>query len=192
MFSKTVTGRQPALENKIVIAGSGGQGILFLGRMLVSAGMLEGKKVTGFPSYGAEIRGGTANCTVIISDEMIGAPVVMTPDVLIIMNAASLKRFLPGLRKNGILFYDSSLITGKISRKDITAVAVPATKIAGEMGSAKSANMLMLGAFIAKTESIRAKTVFSIFEDNADPKKKAAFGANRELVRKGMDCIENP
>lgn len=179
------------MENKIIIAGSGGQGILFLGRLLVSAGMLEGRKVTWFPSYGAEIRGGTANCTVIISDEMIGAPVVMTPDMLIIMNKASLDRFLPGLRKKGLLFYDSSLITGKISRKDITPIAVPATRIAGAMGNPKSANMLMLGAFIAKTDSIRKETIFSIFKDNADPRKTAAFGANSELVRKGIDYIEN-
>jgi 2-oxoglutarate ferredoxin oxidoreductase subunit gamma len=179
------------LEKKIIIAGSGGQGILFLGRMLMAAAMLEGKNVTWFPSYGAEMRGGTANCTVIIADEMIGSPVVITPDILIVMNTASLKRFLPSLRKNGLLFYDSSLIHGKISRKDVVAVPVPSTRIAGDLDNQKSANMVMLGAFIAKTTLLKSKTIYSIFEDNVDPKKAEAFSANRGLVRKGMDCIEN-
>jgi len=179
------------LEKKIIIAGSGGQGILFLGKMLMSAAMLEGRDVTWFPSYGAEMRGGTANCTVIISDEMIGSPVVITPDILIVMNTASLDRFLPNLKKNGLLFYDSSLIHGKISRKDIIAIPVPSTRIAGDLDNQKSANMVMLGAFIAKTALLKPKTIFSILEDNADPKKAAAFSANRDLVRKGMDCIEN-
>jgi 2-oxoglutarate ferredoxin oxidoreductase subunit gamma len=179
------------LEKKIIIAGSGGQGILFLGRMLMSAAMFEGRDVTWFPSYGAEMRGGTANCTVIIADEMIGSPVVTTPDILIAMNRASLDRFLPSLRKNGLLLYDSSLITGKISRKDIIVIPVLSTQIAGDLDNQKSANMVMLGAFIAKTALLKPKTIFSILEDIADPKKAEAFSANSELVRKGMNCIEN-
>jgi len=179
------------LEKKIIIAGSGGQGILFLGRMLMSAAMLEGRDVTWFPSYGAEIRGGTANCTVIIADQMIGSPVVTTPDILIVMNRASLERFLPSLKIGGLLLYDSSLIPGKISRKDVIAIPVPSTKIAGDLENQKSANMVMLGAFIAKTTLLKPTTIFSIFKDNVDPKKAAAFSANSELVRKGMDCIEN-
>jgi 2-oxoglutarate ferredoxin oxidoreductase subunit gamma len=179
------------LERSIIIAGSGGQGILFLGRMLTSAGMLEGKNVTWFPSYGAEMRGGTANCTVIISEEMIGSPVVMMPDILIVMNRASLDRFLPKLRKKGMLFYDSSLIREKIPGKGITAVPVPATTMAGEQGSPKSANMVMLGAFIAKTGILRKSSVFSTFEDAVDPRKARAFRVNTELIQKGMDFIEN-
>lgn len=179
------------MEKSIIIAGSGGQGILFLGRMLTSAGMLEGKDVTWFPSYGAEMRGGTANCTVIISDEMIGSPVVMMPDILIIMNRTSLERFLSRLRKKGMLFYDSSLITEKIPRRDIIAVPVPSTNIAGDMGNPKSANMVMLGAFIAKTGILRQDSVFSIFEGSSDPRKVEAFKANIGLIQKGIDYIEN-
>jgi len=179
------------VQKSIIIAGSGGQGILFLGRMLTSASMLERKEVTWFPSYGAEMRGGTANCTVIISDEMIGSPVVMIPDILIVMNRASLERFLPNLKKRGLLFYDSSLIHGKIWRKDVITVPVPSTRIAGDLDNQKSANMVMLGAFIAKTALLKPKTIFSIFEDNADPKKAETFTANKRLVRRGMDCIEN-
>jgi 2-oxoglutarate ferredoxin oxidoreductase subunit gamma len=153
--------------------------------------MREKKEVTWFPSYGAEMRGGTANCTVIISDEMIGSPVVMMPDILIVMNRASLDRFLPSLRKKGVLFYDSSLITEKLERKDITAVPVPATNIAGDMGNPKSANMVMLGAFIAKTGLLERNSIFRIFDEVKDPRKIEAFRANKEFVRKGMDYIEN-
>jgi 2-oxoglutarate ferredoxin oxidoreductase subunit gamma len=179
------------VQKSIIIAGSGGQGILFLGRMLTSASMLERKEVTWFPSYGAEMRGGTANCTVIVSDEMIGSPVVMMPDILIVMNRASLDRFLPSLRKKGDLFYDSSLITERLARRDITAVPVPATNIAGDMGNPKSANMVMLGAFIAKTGLLKRNSIFRIFDNVADPRKIEAFRANKEFVRKGMDYIEN-
>lgn len=179
------------MQKSIIIAGSGGQGILFLGRVLTSASMLERKEVTWFPSYGAEMRGGTANCTVIISDEMIGSPVVMIPDILIVMNRASLDRFRPSLRKKGMLFYDSSLITEKLAKKDIIAVPVPSTNIAGDMGNPKSANMVMLGAFIAKTGILRKTSIISIFDDATDPRKIEAFRANKELVRKGIDYIEN-
>lgn len=179
------------MEKRIIIAGSGGQGILFLGRTLTAAAMTDGKEVTWFPSYGAEMRGGTANCTVIISDDMIGSPVVMTPDILIVMNRASLERFLPRLKKNGMLFYDSSLITEKICRSGVIAVAIPATEIAGSTGNMKSANMVMLGAVLAKTGLLSRKSIINIFRDSTDPAKASAFAANRELVRKGMDLIEN-
>ena len=179
------------MERSIIIAGSGGQGILFFGRMLASAGMLEGRNVTWFPSYGAEMRGGTANCTVIISDEMIGSPVVMIPDILIVMNRASLDRFLPKLRNKGLLFYDSSLINVKTPGKGITAVPVPATAMAGELGSPKSANMVLLGAFIAKSGILRKSSVFSMFEDTADPLRGGASRINTALIQKGMDFIEN-
>ena len=179
------------MQTSVIIAGSGGQGILFLGRVLTSASMREKKEVTWFPSYGAEMRGGTANCTVIIADEMIGSPVVLMPDILIIMNRASLERFLPSLKKKGTLFYDSSLITEPLPRKDIVAVPVPSTHIAGDMGNPKSANMVMLGAFIAKTGLLRKASIFSIFDEPDDPRKVEAFRINKELVRKGIDCIEN-
>jgi 2-oxoglutarate ferredoxin oxidoreductase subunit gamma len=174
------------LEKSIIIAGSGGQGILFLGKILTSASMLEGKEVTWFPSYGAEMRGGTANCTVIIADEMIGSPVVMMPDLLIVMNRASLDRFLPSLKRGGTLFYDSSLIPEKISRRDIGKVPVPA----GDTGNPKSANMVMLGAFTACTGVLNRDAVFSLFCP-ADPAKADTCRVNRELVQKGIDVIEN-
>lgn len=168
----------------MIIAGSGGQGILFLGKVLAFASMAEGKKVTWFPSYGAEMRGGTANCTVIVSDDMIGSPVVFNPDILVAMNRASLEKFQERLIKKGLLFYDSSLIKNPVIRKDIVSVSVPATGIAGSIGSTKSANMVMLGSLIARTGLLKASSVIGIFEG-------PALKINTAAIMKGIKYIED-
>ncbi|NOY39719.1 MAG: 2-oxoacid:ferredoxin oxidoreductase subunit gamma [Nitrospirae bacterium] len=147
------------MEKSIIIAGSGGQGILLFGRLIAHTLMIQGRNVTYFPSYGAEIRGGTANCSVILSDDLIGSPAVMNPDILIVFNCQSLERFLPRLKKGGILFYDSSLISdngcGRLSMvnetSDFHSVGVEASGKAAELGSIKYANMVMFGAFLEKT-----------------------------------------
>ncbi len=146
------------MEKSIIIAGSGGQGILLFGRLIAHTLMIEGKNVTYFPSYGAEIRGGTANCSVIISDDLIGSPSVMNPDILVVFNCQSLERFLPRLKKGGFLFYDSSLIPdngcGRLSmikeNPDFHSVGVEATGTAAGLGAIKYANMVMFGAFLGK------------------------------------------
>lgn len=153
--------------------------------------MLEGKKVTWFPSYGAEIRGGTANCTVIISDNMIGSPVVHNPDILITMNKASLDRFQCRLRKNGLIFYDSSLISNPELRNDVKVVPVPATKIAGDAGNTKSANMVMIGAFIAKTGILRKSSVVKIFEGSPESAGTSFDSININSIFEGVKYIEN-
>ena len=173
---------------KIIIAGSGGQGILFLGKILAFAGMQDHKEVTWFPSYGAEMRGGTANCTVIISDSLIGSPVVLTPDLLVTMNKASLDKYQPGLRKNGFLFYDSSFIKSPVIRKDVKPVAVPAIQMAGLSGDTKSANMVMLGALIAKTGLVDIKCITRVFEN---PSIAAGLEVNTRSLLKGINYIEN-
>ena len=122
------------MENSFIVAGFGGQGIMQLGRIMALCGMLDGCEVTCIPAYGAEMRGGTANCTVIISDDMIGSPVVVRPDLLIIMNTSSLDRFQGRLTKKGLLLFDSSLIKAPVLRQDVKAFPVPATKIAGSLG----------------------------------------------------------
>ena len=176
------------MELKIIIAGSGGQGILFLGRTLAAAGMTEGRAVTWFPSYGAEMRGGTANCTVVISDDMIGSPVTMNPDILVAMNSASVDRFLPNLKKGGTMIYDSSLIHNITGQRGKKLIPVPATETAGSTGSIKSANMVMAGALVAATRIIDKKTIFRLLEGGS---KASASAANIELVRRGMELIEN-
>jgi 2-oxoglutarate ferredoxin oxidoreductase subunit gamma len=153
--------------------------------------MLECKEVTWFPSYGAEIRGGTANCTVIISDALIGSPVVMNPDILIVMSDASLNRFLPRLKQDGFLLFDSSLIQETNLRDDIEITGVPATEIASKIGDTKSANMVMLGALIAKTSLLHKKTVFEAIVNSMPERKKKSIEVNKKAVIEGMHFIEN-
>lgn len=177
--------------HKIIVAGSGGQGILFLGKALAFAGMFEGREVTWFPSYGAEMRGGTANCTVVIAGEMIGSPVVLNPDILVIMNSISLDRFLPRLSKNGYLFYDSSLISEPSVKRNIILVPVPATEIASSVSTTRAANMVMLGAIIAKTGILRMKSVLRVFDRDGKTTPGASSDINIQTIEEGIKFIEN-
>jgi len=139
---------------KTIFAGFGGQGILSMGLNLAQAAMLEEKQVTYLPAYGAEVRGGTANCTVAISDEEIASPVASSPDFVVVMNLPSLIRFENHIQSGGMLFLNSSLIEKEISRDDIEVIHVPANAIAEELGNLKSANMVMLGAFIKRSRLV--------------------------------------
>jgi 2-oxoglutarate ferredoxin oxidoreductase subunit gamma len=179
------------MTSKIIIAGSGGQGILFLGKSLAFASMFEGKEVTWFPSYGAEMRGGTANCTVVVADEMIGSPVVLTPDILVIMNTISLDKFLPKLAKKGYLFYDSSLIPSPAVKQGIRVVPVPATEIASAVATTKSANMVMLGAIIARTKLLRPQSLMRVFQTRAGNAPDTADDVNLRTIQEGIRYIEN-
>ncbi len=153
--------------------------------------MVEGKEVTWFPSYGAEVRGGTANCTVIISDELIGSPVVTTPDILIVMNEASLNKFLPRLKQKGFLLYDSSLIKTSIPRSDIDYLGVPATDISSKIGNTKSANMVLLGAFMKKTGFLNESSVFEAIKHSMSHKKQKIVEINKKAIQKGIKYLEN-
>lgn len=136
------------MNHEIVIAGFGGQGILFSGKVLVYAGMMEGHQVSWLPSYGPEMRGGTANCSVILSDNPIGSPIVNDPQVLVAMNLPSLDKFEKAILPNGIAFIDSTLITRKVARDDVTSYYIPATQIANDNGLKGLANMVMLGKVV--------------------------------------------
>jgi len=140
---------------KTVFAGFGGQGVLSMGLNLAQAAMIEGKYVTYLPAYGAEVRGGTANCTVSVSDEEIASPVASSPSYIIAMNHPSMLRFQNQLQSGGIFFLNSTLIKDPVSRGDIDLVNVPANAVAEELGNIKSANMVMLGAFIKKSNLVR-------------------------------------
>ena len=179
------------METKIIIGGFGGQGILFLGSILAYTGMIENKQVTWFPSYGAEIRGGTANCTVIVSDELIGSPIVKNPDVLIVMSDASLNKFQSQLKKDGMLFVDSSLIKAPIPRTDIEVVSVPATEISSKNGNTKSANMVLLGAFITRSEIVKKASVFKALERTISTGNSKSIDMNKKAITEGMRFIEN-
>lgn len=179
------------MEHKIILAGSGGQGILFLGGLFAYSGMFANKEVTWFPSYGAEMRGGTANCTVIISDEMIGSPVVRNPDILIVMNLASYNRFSERIVENGLLIYNSSLVSVKDVRKDIKAIPVPASDIASSLKNVNLANMVIAGAFTAVTKIFSIETILKAIEFITPPHRKAYLNINKDLIIKGYNLINN-
>jgi len=177
------------MENRIIIAGSGGQGILFLGKLIAYSGMLSGKEVTWFPSYGAEMRGGTANCTVIVSDEMIGSPVTRNPNILIVMNEASYKRFTERLLPGGVLIHDSSLINleSQTINSKYRIIGVPATEVSASLKSTKSANMVMAGAFIGGTHALNIDSVIQAVDEISPSRMKELANINKVLIKKGYD-----
>ncbi len=146
-------------SEEIVIAGFGGQGILMIGQVLAQAGMLEGKHVSWFPSYGPEMRGGTANCSVVISDEPIGSPLVTEPTSAFLMNQPSVEKFLSIIRPGGLALLNSSLVSLPSIGEEIMVVEVPANDIAEELGEPLVANMVMLGAFVAISKIVRKDLV---------------------------------
>ncbi len=168
-----------------LIAGSGGQGILFLGKLIAHGAMLTGKKVTWFPSYGAEIRGGTANCTVVVSEDMIGSPVVKTPDILLVLNEASKERFEERVKEGGLMIMDVSLVKTPPGRSDIRVVEIPAAEIAASLGSAKSANMVMFGALLRENSFLDEAAALSALEEMTPPERAGTFGANKEAIKRG-------
>jgi 2-oxoglutarate ferredoxin oxidoreductase subunit gamma len=187
------------MEKRIIVAGSGGQGILFLGRLIAYSGMLEDKQVTWFPAYGAEIRGGTANCTIIISDEMIGSPVIRNPDILVIMNEASLNRFAERLLQRGVLIYDSSLIKtpmpshllkgGNGGSDSIDVIEVPASELSASFKNTKSANMVMMGALIAAAPILSIDSSIEAIAEITPAHRKESLNINKELIMKGYDYV---
>ena len=172
---------------KTIFAGFGGQGVLSMGRSLAQAAMVEGKNVTYLPSYGVEVRGGTANCTVAVSDEEIASPVASAPEFIVVMNNPSMIRFQNQIQSGGVLFVNSSLVEAEILRGDIDIARVPASEIAENMGSPKSANMVMLGAFTKKSNLVSIDTLFEGLRSTLKNKKlvdinKKALMAGYELA----------
>jgi 2-oxoglutarate ferredoxin oxidoreductase subunit gamma len=147
------------MTKEIIISGFGGQGVVSSGIILGYAGLIEDKHVTFFPSYGAEMRGGTANCSVVISSEPVASPIVANPDIVIIMNEPSLKRFEPEVKQKGILFFNQTLIKSKPKRNDIVIIPIEANAIAEELGQGRIANMVMLGAVVKKTGLLQLETL---------------------------------
>lgn len=144
---------------EILIAGFGGQGVMSLGQLIAYAGMLEGKGVSWLPSYGPEQRGGTANCAVVVSDEPVGSPLVTTPSTAVVLNNPSFDKFEPRVRPGGLLIINSSLVTRVSNRKDIKVIEVSATDMANDLGNARVANMILLGAFLEMTKIVSTESV---------------------------------
>jgi len=171
-----------------MFAGFGGQGVLSMGLTLAQAAMLEGKYVTYLPSYGAEVRGGTANCTVVISDEEIASPVASSPEFIVAMNQPSLARFQNQIQSGGLFFVNSSLIEAEVSRDDIDVISVPANSIAEKLGSPRSANMVMLGVFIKKSNLIPLSSVIEELRDTLKNKQKL-IAINKQALMAGYDLF---
>jgi 2-oxoglutarate ferredoxin oxidoreductase subunit gamma len=157
---------------KTLFAGFGGQGVMSMGLSLAEAAMLEGKNVTYLPAYGAEVRGGTANCTVAVSDDEIASPVASSPEFVVAMNQPSAVKFQHHIQSGGLFFLNSSLVEADIIRGDIEIVRVAANKIAEDLGSPKSANMVMVGAFIKKSGLVEMKSVMESLKRILSTKKK--------------------
>ena len=161
-----------------LLAGFGGQGVLFAGKFLANKGLLEEKQVSWMPSYGPEMRGGTANCSVIISDELIGSPIVSTPDVLAALNQPSLNKFEKAVKKGGTIFVDSSLVNRKVERDDVTVVYIPAARLASDNEVPDLANMILLGKLLSDADEglikeILLQSVSSNRQDMIDANLKA-------------------
>ena len=171
------------MTTQTLIAGFGGQGVLFAGKFLAFKGLVEDKEVSWLPSYGPEMRGGTASCSVILSDEPVGSPIVSNPDVLIAMNLPSLDRYENDTVKGGFIFVDSTLISRKVARDDVKAFYIPATQMAIDTGVPTLANMILIGKMIKETG------IFS-FDDMIDTVKKLVPAKKQELVEKNMLALE--
>jgi len=175
-------------EARIKIAGFGGQGILFMGLALAEAGMRTGRQVSWLPSYGPEMRGGTANCHVNISSLPIGSPLVSETDVLIAMNRPALEKFQREVKSGGLVLFDSSLVTDTVLRQEIEAVPVPATKLADEIGNTKVANVVMLGAYLGLTKILPEEIMRGVLQDKAKSRRDIAE-FNARALQAGFDFV---
>ena len=175
---------------EIISAGFGGQGILFLGKMLASAGMMEGKEVSWIPSYGPEMRGGTCNCSVVVSDKRIGTPVVTNPNVLVAMNRQSLEKFEPLMAEHGFLLFNRTLIEIDPKRDDIKTSQVEVTQIASDLGNVKLANVVALGALIKQTPIVKRETIIQAMKEQLTGKKAALLKPNIRALEAGENAVK--
>lgn len=173
------------MEKQFLIAGFGGQGVLLIGTLIAKAAMLEGHEVSWMPSYGPEMRGGEANCAVVVSDESIGSPLVNEPPILVAMNKPSLSKFMPMMAKGGTLLYNSSLITGVELREDIRAIAVPCNEIAERLQNSRVSNMVMLGAIQAATDVVTDENLTATLKDWLGEEKAHLLAINEQAIAEG-------
>jgi len=177
------------MKKEVILSGFGGQGVMSIGKNLVEAAVEEDMEASWVPSYGPEMRGGTANCTVIISDERIGAPLVEKPTEIIVMNRPSLSKYEPDVAPGGTVFVNSSIIPDKVQRTDVTVVYIPCDEIAAELGNPKVANMVMLGAYVAATKVLKPETIENMIREMFTGKKAKLVPLNMEALKRGMACV---
>jgi 2-oxoglutarate ferredoxin oxidoreductase subunit gamma len=173
------------MQTEITISGFGGQGVLFAGQLLAYAGMDVGKEVTWIPSYGPEMRGGTANCTAIISDEEIGSPLVLHPAAVIAMNLPSMDKYESAVRPGGLLVVNSSMVNRKAMRNDIQVVSVPGNEIAEQVGERRMTNMVLLGALLANLPVLPFQAIEQALAARLPQRHQRLLPLNYECLRKG-------
>ncbi len=176
-----------AASHNMLFAGFGGQGVLFAGKAVAYSGMMEGREVSWLPSYGPEMRGGTANCSVCLSDEPIGSPLVLSPDCLVAMNNPSYDRFIGAVVPGGVAVVDSTLVDRSCERTDIIAVFLPATQTAQENGLQGLANIILLGALLKKTGFTTPENLEACFQKIVPAKKADLIEKNMQALRLGME-----
>ena len=174
-------------ELRFLLAGFGGQGILFSGKIMAYAGLMDGKEVSWLPSYGPEMRGGTANCSVCIADEPIGSPLVLQPDVLMAMNLQSFDKFIDTVKPGGLAVIDSTLVDKKTDRSDITAVYIPATQVASDKGLAGLANVILIGAICKRMPFASWEAVEAAVKKSVPANKQQLVEADLGAIRLGME-----
>ena len=175
------------MTHSYLIAGFGGQGLLFAGKFLAYKGLLENKEVSWLPSYGPEMRGGTASCSVIIGDEPVGSPIVEHPDVLMVMNLPSLNRYEQAVQPGGTIFVDSSLVERKVERSDVKAIYVPATRLAVENDMTTLANMILTGRILAEMGEFDMDSVQAALKKVVSAKHPEMFDLNLKALQLGRD-----
>jgi len=178
------------MKTEILLAGFGGQGLLFAGKFIAYKGLVEGKNLSWLPSYGPEMRGGTANCSVILSDEPVGSPIVATPDVLVAMNLPSLDKFKKDVVPGGYIFVDSSLIERKVERDDVKVFYIPATRLAGEIGAPTLANMIITGKLIKETGAVSYDNLDDALHKVVSAKHQNLFDLNKKAIECGYNFAE--
>ena len=179
------------MTEKIIISGFGGQGVMFMGKILAYAGMLADKEVSWIPSYGPEMRGGTANCSVIVSAEEINCPVVNKPSLVVAMNGPSLEKFLPTVELGGLVIINSSIVKDEVTRNDVRVLKVPAQELAAEkVGKANLANVVIVGAMLAKIYVLTLEDVVAALKEVVAAKRPEMLAVNQQALEVGMNFVK--
>jgi 2-oxoglutarate ferredoxin oxidoreductase subunit gamma len=180
------------MRAEIIFSGFGGQGALFAGQLLAYAALDAGRHVTWIPSYGPEMRGGTAHCTVVVSDEPIGSPLVRRPYAVVALNSTSFEKYESLVKPGGLLVYDSSLVQSPRRRADIRYVAVPANVIAEELGNIRQANVVLLGALLRDTDALPLAVVETALDNHLPERQRKYLASNKQALRRGAACVAEP
>ena len=179
------------MHEEVIVSGFGGQGALFAGQLLTYAGKDEGWHVTWIPSYGPEMRGGTAHCTVIISAEAIGSPIIREPTACIVMNPPSMDKYEPLVKPGGLLIVNSTLVRRRSERDDIQVLYVPANELAAELGNVKMANVVLLGAMLGAREILPIESIKRTLDEHIPVRRRHIIGPNKAALDRGVQFARN-